>query len=611
MSGLKALVDEIVKHTDIVDVVSEYVSLERKGRNYFGLCPFHEEKTPSFSVSPEKQIFHCFSCGVGGNVVKFIENIEHIPYREAVLRLANRLNINIRQYIGHNNNQDQIKYFEINRFVAEYYQFVLTNTKEGEAARHYLYERGIDDELIQRFQIGLAPNSRDSLYQALKANGFTELLMLEAGHVSKHDDRYYDRFKNRIMFPIKDEEGNIVGFSGRSFLPDHEDSAKYVNTQETPVFKKSLILYNLSDAIQAIRENRSVILHEGFMDVIASVKSGIHHAVATMGTALTREHILRLKRYTKHVVIIYDGDEAGIEATMRAMELLRQEYMTVSVVTLPEKLDPDDFVQKYGPMAYREYIEQKQISDKEYLYQHYYKEVNPNQVRSVERFKRRVFQLLLNSSRVEQELFLQKMHHDLRISLDTLKIDLEGFQRYRRNAARNQRLITDADRGSQDRLVATVNYKTPNPSKHQRAERDILFHMMKDRKYSSLFNQDKGVVLQNKLYHELNHFLYGYYSLYDTFDRTTFIEYIKRQASEEKLSAYLSCFDELWDQYNQVLIENYNDQTYVQCVNVLKSYIIRDHVNKMNKLLQSTVDEKERMRIAESIMNNIKLIKSK
>lgn len=611
MSGFKALVNEIIQKTDIVDIVSEYVSLERKGRNYFGLCPFHDEKTPSFSVSPEKQIFHCFSCGVGGNVVRFIEKIEHIPYRESVNRLANRLNINISQYIGHNNNQDEIKYFELNRFVAEYYQFALENTKEGQAAKQYLYDRGIDDALIKRFQIGLAPNSRDSLYQALKANGFAEMLMLELGHVTKHHNRYYDKFKNRIMFPIKDEHGNIVGFSGRTYLPEDTESPKYINTQETPVFKKSQILYNLSDAIQAIREQRQVVLYEGFMDVIASVKSGIHYAIATMGTALTREHIHKIKRYTRNVVLCYDGDEAGVEATMRAMDLLRQEYMSIYVVTLPDNLDPDDFVQKYGIEQYQAYIEQKQISDKEYLYYQYLKEMNPSQVRSVETFKKRVFKLILNSSRVEQELFLQKMHRDLNITFETLKIDFTSFSRYQRNTKQHQELITDADRGSHDRIVSDVNKKTPNQRKQHRAEREILFHMMKDRKYSTLFNNDKGVVLQDKMYQQINHFLYGYYSLYDTFDRTTFVEYIKRQSPDDKRLDYLEFFQQLWEKFNEVLIDNYNDQTYVQCINVLKSAIIRDHVNKMSKLLQATVDESERMQIAESIMNNIKMIKSK
>src|SRR5690554_56143 len=268
----KNIIDKIIKGNDVLQVVSEYVNLEKKGQNYFGICPFHDEKTPSFSVSPEKQIFHCFSCGEGGNVAQFIAKIDNISFLDSIKKLASRINLNIDNYFADNKSEAFTKYFALNKFVLDYYKFALHNTKVGKSALDYLHNRNISDNLIKTFNIGLAPDSVDSLYQALKANNYSDLLMLELGHVIKSGNKFYDKFKNRIMFPITDNYGNIVGFSGRTYLDKDINEPKYINTQETPIFKKNEVLYNLYHSQNYIKQNKRVIIFEGFMDVIASYR---------------------------------------------------------------------------------------------------------------------------------------------------------------------------------------------------------------------------------------------------------------------------------------------------------------------------------------------------
>lgn len=601
------VIDEIIQKNDIVDIVSEYVKLERKGKNFFGVCPFHDEKTPSFSVAPEKQIFHCFSCGVGGNVISFLEKIEKISFQESLNRLAIRANINISETFGHNNYRNDLKYFEINQFVSDYYQFALENTKEGLEAKAYLKERGIDEDIIKRFKIGLAPEARDSLYQALKANGFSELLMVELGHVVKYKDYYYDKFKNRIMFPIKDENGNIVGFSGRLYKSSDKNEAKYMNTQETPVFKKSHIMYNLSDADHAIREKRMVLLHEGFMDVIASVKSGIDYSVATMGTALTTGHVQLLKRYTNQVLLCYDGDKAGVEATKRALELLQKERMNVSIVSLPEGLDPDDFVVKYGGAKYKEFIESKQLSDKEYLYARHFKNINFSQVKSVENFKKEIFKVILYGSKTEQEFFLRKLSADINISFETLKFDFERYEKYLKTNYENKHLITEKDNGSFDRLVSTINRHNPTEKKLLLAEKTILFMMIMDPKYTALVTN--AFKLFNEWHKMLYRDLYEYYTVYTTFDRQTFMDRYIQTKPMDKRESYLDFFLQFYSDYQKEDLGKYTDQHFYECLNVIKKAIVIEIVNSLKVRLNETIDDDERERISMKIMDHYRQIK--
>jgi DNA primase len=602
------MMDQILKRNDIVNVVSEYVSLEKKGKNYFGICPFHDEKTPSFSVSPDKQIFHCFSCGEGGNVIRFIEKKENLSFQESALKLAAQADIDVSELTNNAQHQSEAKYFKLNQFVSDYYQFALENTNEGQVAKAYLNKRGITDEIIRKFKIGLAPASVDSLYQALKANGFDDFLMLELGHVIKGQNKFYDKFKNRIMFPIHDEYGNIVGFSGRLYLENDTQDAKYMNTQETPVFKKNEILYYMNVAKNSIKQAKQVILHEGFMDVIASSRSGIDYAVATMGTALTQNHIRLLKRYTHQVVICYDGDRAGIEATKRAMELLRQEQMNISVVELPNGLDPDDYVKQYGEETFREYIQNKQKSDKEYLYDLYMKDVNLSQIPTVEAFKKKIFALLKTASKTEYELFIRKMSNDINVSPQTLEFDFDRYSSYHKNTYQQKHLITEQDIKTYDITIRKVIKSRPSQRKVNNAEITIIDMMLMDRLYNIKLNREVAVNFQNEWHRMLSNDLYGYYNRYNDFDYNTFVMNHIETKSEDKRNDYYDFFQTFYEIFQKKL-KNYQDIHFDQAIAVMKNEILASYVIKLKGLLDNTVEPEKRDEIGQKILENFQLMK--
>ncbi|EHS05441.1 putative DNA primase [Staphylococcus lugdunensis VCU139] len=293
----QSVINEIKEKTDILDLVSEYVKLEKRGRNYIGLCPFHDEKTPSFTVSEDKQICHCFGCKKGGNVFQFTQDIKDISFVEAVKELGARVNINVDIGTPSETPQiasDDLKMIEMHELMQTYYQYALLKTVEGEEALNYLKQRGFTDELIQQRGIGYAPDNAHFCLDFLTKNDYDIELAYEAGLLSRNEENfsYYDRFRDRIMFPLNNAQGRIVGYSGRTY---RNQEPKYLNSPETPIFQKRRLLYNLDYARKRIRKNDEVILLEGFMDVIKSDAAGLKHVVASMGTALSQEHITFLK----------------------------------------------------------------------------------------------------------------------------------------------------------------------------------------------------------------------------------------------------------------------------------------------------------------------------
>ena len=359
------ILDEIVARCDIVSVVNEYVPLKRKGSNYQGLCPFHNEKTPSFSVSPGKQIFHCFGCGKGGNVFRFIMDIEGVSFLEAVERLAKRANVTLPEKemtaAQRAKLEQRKRYLKINNFAARYYQKILLETEAGRPYREYLQKRQIDEEIIQKFQLGATPSGWDNLYQNLKKRGVTTQEMLDLGliSVSRREGQYIDRFRNRLMFPIGNEKGEIIAFGGRIIDKDSSPQ-KYLNSPDTPLFHKSRNLYGLHLARNSIRNQDMAIIVEGYMDVISCHQHGITNAVAPLGTAFTPEQGRLLMRSTYQIGISFDGDAAGIKATMRCLDILSDLGATARVIQIPDQADPDEFLKKYGKEAFLQLIEDSQ-----------------------------------------------------------------------------------------------------------------------------------------------------------------------------------------------------------------------------------------------------------
>lgn len=347
------VIEEVRTKNDIVDVVSQYVKLTRKGSSYFGLCPFHNEKTPSFSVTPAKQMYYCFGCGAGGNVFNFIMEYENYTFGEALSHLAQRAGVELPkiEYSREAKEKAERKalLLEINRKAAQYFYYQLRR-EGGKAAYQYLTGRGLSEETIKKFGLGYSDKYSDDLYKYMKAKGYSDELLRESGLFNADERRgMYDKFWNRVIFPIMDVNNRVIGFGGRVM---GDGKPKYLNSPETKIFDKSRNLYGLNVA-RTTRKNY-LILCEGYMDVISMHQAGFTNAVASLGTALTSGHASLLKRYTEEVLLLYDSDEAGIRAALRAIPILREAGVNAKVVSLKPYKDPDEFIKNMGAEAFEE-----------------------------------------------------------------------------------------------------------------------------------------------------------------------------------------------------------------------------------------------------------------
>ncbi len=359
--------DTILKILDtaqIEDVVRDFVNLKKSGSILKGNCPFHQEKTPSFVVNPNKNIFKCFGCGVGGDSVTFIMEHEKFSFPEALRYLANKYHIEIEE--TQTSTEDKQAQDEkeslmiILSYAAKFYQHQLSETEEGKAiGLSYFKERGFLEDTIQAFQLGYAPDSYDSLLKDALKNGYNNELLLKTGLIKEKNDKAYDFFRDRVMFPIHNVSGKVIAFAGR-ILRKSENQPKYINTAETELYHKSQILYGISQAKAAIRKQDVCYLVEGYTDVISLYQAGIKNVVASSGTALTKEQVLLVKRFTENIVILYDGDAAGIKAALRGLDIVLEQGLNVKLVLLPDKEDPDSFVKNKGVDATLEYIENQQ-----------------------------------------------------------------------------------------------------------------------------------------------------------------------------------------------------------------------------------------------------------
>jgi DNA primase len=359
MAFPESFLDELVRRSDIADVVGSYVALtKRSGSNMFGLCPFHSEKTPSFSVSPDKQIYHCFGCGKGGGVINFIMEIENLPYPDAVGFLAKRAGIQVPDdNIPEEIHSRRARMLELNKEAARFFYEVLS-TPQGAEAVAYIAKRGISKAMVTRFGLGAAPDSWGALFEAMTRKGYTKQELVDAGLVKvskKESGSMYDTFRNRLMFPVIDVRGNIIGFSGR-ILGDGEP--KYLNSPDTLVFNKSRNLFALNLAKKS--KSGMLILSEGNIDVVALHQAGFDCAVASLGTSLTEEQIRLMSRYAQNIVIAYDADNAGMHASQRAIGMLERTGLGVKVLRMQGAKDPDEFIKKFGADAFRLLIERSE-----------------------------------------------------------------------------------------------------------------------------------------------------------------------------------------------------------------------------------------------------------
>ncbi len=354
------VIEEVRTRNDIVDIISGYVKLQKKGSNYFGLCPFHHEKSPSFSVSQSKQMYHCFGCGVSGNVFTFVMEYENYTFREAVELLADRSGVKLpkMEYSKEAKAQADLRaaLLEINKLAANYFYYQLKQP-QGQQGYQYLTGRGLTEQTIRRFGLGYSNKTSGDLYQFLKSRGYEDGILKETGLVTIEERGARDKFWNRVMFPIMDVNNRVIGFGGR-VMGDGEP--KYLNSPETKLFDKSRNLYGLNYA--RLSREKFILLCEGYMDVIAMHQAGFSNAVASLGTAFTSQHAALLKRYTDQVILTYDSDGAGVKAALRAIPILKSVGMSVRVLNMRPYKDPDEFIKNLGPEAFRQRIEEARNS---------------------------------------------------------------------------------------------------------------------------------------------------------------------------------------------------------------------------------------------------------
>lgn len=553
----QSTINEIKDKTDILDVVSEYVKLEKRGRNYIGLCPFHDEKTPSFTVSEDKKICHCFGCKKGGNVFQFIQEIKDIPFTEAVKELGDRVNIQVdvpnhSQAGGtHQIASEDLQMIEMHELMQAYYHYALVKTVEGEAALNYLKERGFSDEMIEKRKIGYAPDNATFCHDFLEKKGYDIELAYEAGLLSRNEENfsYYDRFRDRIMFPLQNAQGRTVGYSGRTYT---DQEPKYLNSPETPIFQKRRLLYNLDKARRSIRKIDEIMLLEGFMDVIKSDQAGLHQVVATMGTQLSQEHITVVKKLTNNITLMFDGDSAGQNATLKTGQQLLQQGFNVFVIQLPSGMDPDEYLVKHGEDAFNHFVTHEKktfINFKIHLHQD---EIQNNDL-AYEKYLKEITQDIsyMNSSILRKKV-LQEVADLFKVSFDSLS---QSVGHYSHQAPEPPSAAPDIPQFRQ-------------LSRNEKAEVCLLKHFVYDKdRFLNYHRQIEADDFTNSYFKRIFNTLRDFYSENETYILSDVIQYVD---SDEMKEAFIALdnfllndepYDHELDDYVVIIQENRDEES--------------------------------------------------
>lgn len=415
----KDAVEELKSQIDIVDVIGRSVQLKRAGSNYKGLCPFHNEKTPSFIVSPQKQIFTCFGgCGASGDVVSFVKRYYNLDFNEAVEKLANEYGISIKR---NTYSDDREKYYEINREAARFFYKNLTEVKNP--GYSYFQKRGIEDRTIKKFGLGYAPDSWDALYNHFKTKGTDEKILVELGLLSEKNGKYYDKFRNRVIFPIINTAGKVIGFGGRALTS--EVMPKYLNSPENKIFQKKNNLYALNITRQDIGKEGFAIIVEGYMDVISLYQNGVRNVSASLGTALTENQAKLVNRYTKNVVLSYDADDAGQKAALRGIDVLKKENCKVKVLHVTDGKDPDEFIKKNGREEFLKLISNS-LPYNDYKLEAAKRGLNLSSEEGKLDYMKRINSILHDLSPVEKDIYIKKIARDTGISEGAIKMEILG-----------------------------------------------------------------------------------------------------------------------------------------------------------------------------------------
>lgn len=516
------VINQVRTATNITDIISEYVELHQQGRNLFGRCPWHDERTPSFSVNEQKQIFHCFSCGRGGNVFQFLVEMKNISFPEAVIEVANQSHVDIDQQYTQPATKPISKYaplYDLYTQAAKIYHHMLMNTAVGEQALDYLHGRGLDDDTLNLFNIGYAPPT-SLLLPFFQEKGIDDHLLRESElFIENEDGTLRDRFVNRVLFTIRNANGQVIAFSGRTLSQDAQ--AKYINSPESVLFNKSQELFNFDLAKINIKRSKDVILFEGYMDVIAAFSAGVQNGIASMGTSLTVEQVNKLSRVAQRIFIAYDGDEAGQNATKRAIDLITQvaPKMKIQIIHLPDNLDPDEYLRKFGVEAFNSTLSHGFETPVTFMIQYLKRGRNlANEAEKLAYLDDVLHVLATSGNLLERDLQINQLAQDFNVGVASLQEQLTHL--LQKNVSKSKPAyksgLTPTNAEPQLRVL----------TKEARAERTLLTWMLHDRYVWQLVTSTTNFHF-NDLTHETIFILaQAYWSTHTTYDLGEFFNYI-------------------------------------------------------------------------------------
>lgn len=563
-------INEIRNAADIVSVISDYIPLKMQGKNYFGVCPFHDDHSPSMSVSKEKQLFKCFVCNKGGNVFTFVKDYENISYIEAVKRVADKVGIPL-QIDSYKKEDNKYKLeFEIMEFATKIMQNNL-NSSEGNNAREYLNNRNITDSVIKDFRIGLTLPNNHYLYDALSKKYDVKKLE-ELGLINIDGLSGYDKFVNRIMIPITNLNGEVVGYTGRIY--NGEDAAKYINTKETIIYKKGNILFNYHNAKNYIRDEKCVILVEGNMDAIRLHSSGIRNVLALMGTAITKEQIQIIKKLRVPVILVLDSDDAGELATINVGEYLTNENIIVKVVRLNGAKDPDEYIVKNGADAFRETVKYS-VNYFDYRMNTLKNDKNLNNTEDLVNYLKQVTRMLSGKDDLTKEVTLKKISEEYNVDYDVLKREVEfGTPVVQKEIAK----------------------PVVKKDKYSKLVRKMFGYLMSDAKYIKIFNKQLGF-LKNKEERDL------------VVEIETFIENCGTINVADFLS-YIENYDNLRELVNTIIsdidYDELNDEEFMFYITQISDLLDKEEINRLKKMQLNCTDILEKIEIGNKIQRLVK-----
>lgn len=563
------LINHIRTSVDIVEIISDYIPLTKKGKNYFGVCPFHSDHSPSMSVSQERQIYKCFSCGAAGNVFKFLMDYENISFKEALKKIADKAGITISLNISTpKEKRSHQKLYEIFQTSQLFYQNNI-NTKEGKKAKDYLQSRNINSNIISEFEIGLALKNNTMLSKILQKKGYQESDLIKTGLVNKNGLTINDVYYNRIMFPLWDLTGHIVGYSGRVY--DTGDTSKYINTKETEIFKKGELLYHYHKAKDEARKQGKIIIVEGFMDVIRCSSIGIQNVVATMGTAITPKQALLMKRLGKEILLCFDGDEAGAKATMSCIDELSKIGIIPKVIRLEENLDPDEYIQKYGETKFRLKLDSPiNIMDFKLSYLKKGKNLKDN-IEVSKYLNNMIEEINKIDDPILQELTLNKLSEEYHIDIQTLK---------------------DQIKKPEKKTEIKKKRNNDKSTKYIKAERNLLYYMLEHEEVLQIYK--KNVVFlpterYRKLAREIDYF-YKENQFIKLADIMTFVS--ENETLTNTINEILSL--NLKEDYTKEEIEDY--------INTIQEFNLKTEQNRLKRQIQEEIDPIKKAKLAQRIV---------